>query len=47
MAYFNLAGKRPPQFEAWGIAIRVFQVLLLGALRYLAARPPEAKCSRL
>lgn len=34
--YFSLAAERTPQFEAWGIFIRVAQFLLLGALGYLA-----------
>jgi hypothetical protein len=37
--YFNLAPEREPHYEAWGIVIRVIQVLLLGALVYLAIRP--------
>ncbi|GEM_PF-3348804 len=37
--YFNLAPEREPNFEMWGITIRVIQVLLLGALGYLAIRP--------
>jgi hypothetical protein len=39
LMYFNLAPEREPSFEVWGILIRVVQVLLLGALAYLAIRP--------
>jgi hypothetical protein len=38
-AYFDLASIRTPSFEFWGILIRVLQVLVLGALIYLAIRP--------
>lgn len=37
--YFSLGPDRTPSFEFWGIAIRVLQVILLGALVYLAVRP--------
>ncbi|MFP3913233.1 MAG: hypothetical protein ACLFWM_00025 [Actinomycetota bacterium] len=37
--YFNLAPERSPQFELWGILIRVLQAGLLVTLAYLAARP--------
>jgi hypothetical protein len=42
LMYFNLAPEREPSYEVWGITIRVLQVLLLGALAYLAIRPKEA-----
>lgn len=38
-AYFDVAPRRLPAFEIWGILLRVVQVALLGALVYLAARP--------
>ncbi|MCX7783942.1 MAG: hypothetical protein N2318_09925 [Meiothermus sp.] len=37
--YFNLAPQRVPAYEVWGILIRIAQLLLLGALVYLAIRP--------
>jgi hypothetical protein len=37
--YFNLASEREPAFEIWGILIRVVQLLLFGALVYLALGP--------
>jgi hypothetical protein len=37
--YFNLASQRTPEFEVWGILIRIAQLLILVALLYLAARP--------
>jgi hypothetical protein len=45
--YFNLASVRVPEFETWGIAIRVLQTLLFGALVYLAIRPSEQAQSSL
>ncbi len=44
--YFNLASQRTPAFEAWGILIRVAQVVILGALVILALRPPEGEPAR-
>jgi len=41
--YFDLASERTPSFEIWGILIRVSQVLLLGALTYLAARSKHVR----
>lgn len=35
--YFNLAAQRVPEFETWGIVIRVLQFLLLACLIYLGA----------
>ncbi|MGH8871211.1 MAG: hypothetical protein ACRDWS_04475 [Acidimicrobiia bacterium] len=40
-AYFGFAAEREPSFETWGILIRLLQILLLGALTYLAIRPQE------
>lgn len=39
--YFSAASQREPQFEGWGISIRVAQVLLVVALGYLAFRGRE------
>lgn len=36
LVYFDLSDERVPSYEFWGISIRVLQVLLLGALLYLA-----------
>jgi hypothetical protein len=44
--YFNLAPERIPSYEPWGISIRVLQVLLLGALVYLAMRRKGSVVSR-
>ena len=38
--YFNLASQRTPAFEFWGILLRVFQLIILFALAYLAFRLP-------
>jgi hypothetical protein len=38
--YFSLAAERSPQFETWGIVLRVLQVLLFLGLGYMAIRPP-------
>lgn len=47
--YFNVAPKREPAFEVWGISIRVVQTLLLAILGYLAVtwRAPSTTRSRL
>ncbi len=37
--YFTLAAERIPEFEVWGILLRVVQIPLLGAITYLAIRP--------
>jgi hypothetical protein len=37
-AYVNVAPTRTPAFEIWGIALRVIQVPLLGALVYLSLK---------
>jgi hypothetical protein len=39
--YVIVGQERTPAFEAWGITIKILQVVLLGALLYLALRPPE------
>lgn len=45
--YFDLAPERVPSYEAWGVALRVLQVPLIGALAYFAWRPePGAEPDR-
>jgi hypothetical protein len=39
--YIGAASAREPQFELWGLLLRVLQVALFGALIYLAVRAPE------
>lgn len=39
--YVVVGQERTPAFEPWGITIKMLQVVLLGALLYLALRPPE------
>jgi hypothetical protein len=39
--YFNLATLRTPDFEVWGILIRIAQVMILVVLAYLATRMPS------
>ena len=39
--YFTLAVERIPEFEVWGILLRIVQVPLLAAVTYLAIRPRE------
>lgn len=41
-AYFGLAQERTPQYEPWGILLRVTQLLILIALVILLARYPTA-----
>ena len=41
LMYFTLAVERIPEFEVWGILLRIVQVPLLGAVTYLAIRPRE------
>ena len=38
--YFAVGPQRTPSFELWGLLIKVFQVVILGALAYLIVRPP-------
>jgi hypothetical protein len=40
-AYFDVADRRTPAFEFWGIALRVVQMLLLAGLVVLIARYPQ------
>lgn len=42
-AYFGLAQERTPQYEPWGILLRVTQLLILIALVILLARYPTPK----
>ena len=41
VGYFAMAGIRTPQFELWGIVIKVAQLAILGALAWLVLRPGE------
>jgi hypothetical protein len=41
VGYVAMAGIRTPQFEAWGILIKVTQLVLFCALAFLVLRPPE------
>jgi hypothetical protein len=41
IGYVSAADMRTPAFEFWGLAIKAFQLLLLGALTYLALRPVQ------
>jgi hypothetical protein len=38
--YFSLATERSPQYETWGIVLRVLQALLFLTLAYLTIRSP-------
>ncbi len=38
--YVVVSTNRTPPFEAWGLSIKVLQLVLLGALLYLSVRPP-------
>lgn len=39
IAYFAIAPERSPEYETWGITLKVLQVMLLVGLGYLAIRP--------
>jgi hypothetical protein len=41
VGYFAMAGIRTPQFEIWGIVIKVAQLAILGALAWLVLRAPQ------
>jgi hypothetical protein len=41
VGYFVFAGIRTPQFELWGILIKISQLALLGALAWLVIRAPD------
>lgn len=41
--YFNLADQRVPEFELWGVLIRVLQVVLTALLVYMAAAPSRTE----
>ncbi|MBZ0289564.1 MAG: hypothetical protein K8I30_18220 [Anaerolineae bacterium] len=38
--YFNLAGQRSPDYEFWGVLLRVPQLIILVTLAYLSIRWP-------
>jgi hypothetical protein len=40
-AYFDVADRRTPAFEVWGIALRIAQMLILAGLVVLIARYPQ------
>lgn len=46
IGYVAAADMRTPAFEFWGLAIKVFQLLLLVALTYLALRPVQRGAAR-
>jgi cytochrome c biogenesis protein CcdA len=41
--YLNVASQRTPTFEAWGISLRLAQLVILGLLAYLAIRPRHGR----
>lgn len=41
--YFDLAEQRVPDYEFWGVLIRVLQVILTALLVYLAVVPPRCE----
>jgi hypothetical protein len=41
-AYFDVADRRTPAFEFWGIALRIVQMLILAGLVVLIARYPTS-----
>jgi hypothetical protein len=41
-AYFDVADRRTPAYEFWGIALRIVQMLILAGLVVLIARYPQA-----
>jgi hypothetical protein len=44
--YIVVAPNRDPSFEAWGLAIKGMQLVLLGALLYLSLRAPVGSPTR-
>ena len=40
--YFSIAGDRVPEYELWGILLRILQVPLLATLIYLAITPTDS-----
>lgn len=40
--YFAVSPSRDPHFEAWGLTMKVVQVVVLGVLLYLALKAPAA-----
>ncbi len=41
--YFNLASRRSPDFEFWGVILRIPQLMILVALVYLAGQSSPAQ----
>lgn len=41
LIYVGTSGVRVPQFETWGITLRIIQLALVAALAYLSLRAPE------
>lgn len=41
--YFQVAPRRTPPFEEWGILIKLLQAGILAGLVYLVVRPPEGR----
>jgi hypothetical protein len=44
--YVAVGPQRTPSFELWGLLIKAFQVVILGALLYLIVRPPTRAGAR-
>jgi hypothetical protein len=42
LMYFGVAPRRSPQYETWGIVLRLLQLPLVALLGYLAVRPRTA-----
>src|SRR5690348_14762175 len=42
IAYFAMANLRDPQFEVWGLTVKAVQLVMFGALAYLAYRGRRA-----
>jgi hypothetical protein len=43
IAYFAMANLRDPQFEVWGLTVKAFQLVMFGALVYLAYHGRRAR----
>lgn len=46
VGYVAMAGIRTPQFEVWGILIKVTQLVLFCSLSFLVLRSPEVEAGR-
>jgi hypothetical protein len=46
VGYIAMAGIRTPQFEIWGIVIKISQIAILGALAWLVVREPDDEVAR-